>query len=114
MRRTSTILNLAISSAACLLAGIFLLLLPLPAQAQSAQPKRILVLYWYSRDWPSNAIFEKNFLAVANSAGPPGSIEYYSEYLESNRFSGDDQDAVLHDFLKQKYAHRHIDVVVAY
>ncbi|HEX3142607.1 MAG TPA: ABC transporter substrate binding protein, partial [Pyrinomonadaceae bacterium] len=44
---------------------------------------------------------------------PEGSIEYYPEYLESNRFPGDDQEAVLHAYLKQKYARRHIDVVVA-
>jgi PAS domain S-box-containing protein len=83
------------------------------ASAQPTTPKRILVLYWYSRDWPSNAVFEKNFLAVANSAGPPGTIEYYPEYLESNRFPADDQETVLRDYLKQKYARRPIDVLVA-
>jgi len=72
-----------------------------------------VVLYWYSRDWPTNAVVEKNILDVLNAAGPPGSIEYYPESLESNRFAGDDQESVLHDYLKQKYAHRQIDVVIA-
>ena len=94
-------------------AALFLLFLPAAALAQPAPPKRVLVLYWYSRDWPSNAIVEKNILDVFNSAGPPGSIEYYPEYLESNRFPGDDQETVLHDFLKQKYARRQPDVIIA-
>jgi hypothetical protein len=54
---------------------------------------------------------KKTFWPSLNSAGPQGSIEYYPEYLESNRFPGDDQEAVLHAYLKQKYARRHIDVV---
>ncbi len=113
MRSTLTIPKLPGLVAACVLAGCFLLFLPAVVLAQPAQPKRILVLYWYGRDWPTNSEFEKNFLNVVNSAGPPGSIEYYPEYLESNRFPGDDQEAVLRDYLKQKYANRHIDVVLA-
>src|ERR1044072_6820521 len=112
MRSALTILKLPALVAACALAS-FLLFLPAVALAQRGQPKRILVLYWYGRDWPTNVAFEKNFLTLVNSAGLPGSIEYYSEYLESKRFLCDEQEAVLSAYLKQKYANRHIDVVVA-
>src|SRR5436190_3967111 len=112
MRRTPTIAHFLVFRAA-LFVCVFLYFLTAAASAQSTAPKRVLLLYWYSRDWPANTTFEKNFLAVLNSAGPQGSIEYYAEYLESNRFPGDDQEAVLHGYLKQKYATRHIDVVVA-
>jgi PAS domain S-box-containing protein len=115
MRTTPTFRKTSVSRAAALM-FLALVLLGLPA-AVSAQsdppPKRILVLYWYSRDFPTNANVEKNILTVFNSAGPQGSIEYYPESLESNRFPGDDQEAVLRDYLKQKYAHRKIDVVIA-
>ncbi|HST12156.1 MAG TPA: PAS domain-containing protein, partial [Terriglobales bacterium] len=75
-------------------------------------PKRILVLYWYNKDFPSNAGFDRSFQAVLQSA-PAGSIEYYSEYLESDRFPGENQSKALRDYLRQKYASRAIDVVVA-
>jgi PAS domain S-box-containing protein len=90
-----------------------LVLLPFAARAQKSEvPKRILVLYWYNRDWPGNVSFDQNFQAVLQSA-PAGTVEYYSEYLESNRFPGENQSQLLRDYLRQKYADRAIDVIVA-
>ena len=43
----------------------------------------------------------------------PGDIEFYSEFLESNRFPGESQSGLLRDYIAQKYAGRSIDVVVA-
>jgi len=82
-----------------------------PAKAASA-PKRILALYWYNKDFPSNGPFDRSLQAVLKSA-PAGSIEYYTEYLESDRFPGENQSEALRDYLRQKYASRFIDVVVA-
>jgi PAS domain S-box-containing protein len=82
-----------------------------PVKAAAA-PKRILVLYWYNKDFPSNPAFDRSFQAALKSA-PAGSIEYYSEYLESDRFPEENQSEVLRDYLRQKYASRPIDVVVA-
>ena len=73
--------------------------------------KRVLVLYWYNRHSPTNIGIERGLLPELQSARP--AIEYYSEYLESDRFPGERQARVLHDFLKQKYADVPIDVVVA-
>ena len=96
-----------------LFAGVVISALVLVAPAQQpATPKRILVLYWYNREWPGNVTFDQNFQAVLQAA-PPGSVEYYSEYLESNRFPGENQSILLRDYLRQKYADRRIDVVVA-
>jgi PAS domain S-box-containing protein len=75
-------------------------------------PKRILVLYWYNKDWPSNAAFGQSFQTVLRRV-PPGSVEYYAESLESDRFPGENQAQLLRDYLRQKYADRRIDVVVA-
>src|SRR5262245_50670390 len=99
---------------AVLLASLVLLLLPSVARSQQvAAPKRILVLYWYSKVWPPNAVFEQNIQAVLRSA-PVGSVEYFPEYLEANRFPGNNQEVALRDFLRLKYAQRPIDVVVAF
>ena len=78
---------------------------------QSAAPKRVLVLYWYNKDYPGDAEFDQRFQAVLRSAAP-GAIEYYSEYLEADRFPGKKQPVLLRDYLRQKYADRSIDVVV--
>ena len=43
----------------------------------------------------------------------PDNLEYYPEYLEDNRFPGENQSQVLHDYLLKKYSDRSIDVVVA-
>jgi len=90
---------------------VFLFLQVAPVNAAAA-PKRILALYWYNKDFPSNPAFDRSFQAAVKSA-PAGSIEYYSEYLESDRFPGENQSEVLRDYLHQKYANRSIDVVVA-
>jgi signal transduction histidine kinase len=94
-------------------AFVVILLFPSFAQAQqSSIPKRVLVLYWYNKDFPGNVLFEQSFQAVLHSA-QVGNVEYYPEYLESNRFPGEAQSVLLRDYLRQKYADRTIDVVVA-
>jgi len=80
---------------------------------QSApRPRRVLVLYWYDRAFSSTSRWEETF-KVALQAGAKEPIEYYPEFLQSDKFPGEQQSNALHDYLKQKYATRQIDVVVA-
>jgi PAS domain S-box-containing protein len=88
------------------------LLFPSAARAQFAGPKRVLVLYWYNKDYPWNINFDRTFQGALGSAGA-GRFEYYPEYLESNRFPGENQSQLFRDYLRKKYAGRSIDVVVA-
>src|SRR5689334_20786 len=93
--------------------GVVIALLPSAAHARQAiTPKRILVLYWYNKDWPAHAAFGQSFQAALQTA-PAGNVEYYAESLESNHFPGENQSLLLRDYLRQKYADRSIDVVVA-
>jgi PAS domain S-box-containing protein len=71
-----------------------------------------LVLYWYNKDYPGNIDFDQSFQTTLKSSGSD-QIEYYPEYLESNRFPGDEQSLALRDYLQRKYANRNVDVVVA-
>ena len=84
--------------------------------AQSAEKparrKGVLALYWQGKDFPANVVLDKSIQAVLRST-PAGSIEYYAEYLEDTRFPGESQSLLLRDFLRQKYAGRGIDVVIA-
>jgi len=79
---------------------------------QTATPKRVVVLYWYDKNYPGHARWDQGFRPVLEQ-DRDGSIEYYPEYLEANRFPGENQAQALHDYLKDKYAGRPIDVVVA-
>src|SRR5215813_7294297 len=93
--------------AALLVAVVMSLLLPFARAQQPAVPKRMLVLYWYDKDFPFNARFDRSFQTVLQSE-PAGSIEYYPEYLETNRFPGENHSLLLRDYLRQKYADRTI------
>src|SRR5262245_39100450 len=96
-----------------LLACLILSLLPSFGLAQQpTAPKRVLVLYWYGKDFPGNVRFDRAFQAALQAA-PAGIVEYYPEYLESDRFPGENQASLLHDYLRRKYADRTIDVAVA-
>ncbi|MCI0389236.1 MAG: histidine kinase [Acidobacteria bacterium] len=96
-----------------LLIWVVITLMPSFGRAQqSAPPKRVLVLYWYNKDFPGNVSFDRSFQAALQSS-PAGTVEYYPEYLESDRFPGENQAIFLRDFLRQKYADRTIDVIVA-
>src|SRR5262249_50449505 len=79
---------------------------------QAAAPKRVLVLHWYDRNYPVNETNNQDFHAALQS-GAQGDIEYYAEYLETNKFPEEDQYRLLRHYLRKKYAHRKIDVVVA-
>lgn len=96
-----------------LLVLLALVWLPLLTRAQqSPAPKRVLVLYWYDQSFPGHKIWSESFQAVLQSY--PENLEYYPEYLEVNRFPGENQADILHDYLLKKYSDRNIDVVVAH
>jgi len=100
-------------SSICFLIIWALLFLPAGTRAQHAPtPKRVLVLYWYDKDYPGHVKWDESFRAALKPAST-GPIEYYPEYLEANRFPGAIQSEALHRYLKQKYSDRTIDVVVA-
>ena len=89
---------------------VLVLLTPLASAEDSPRRKGILALYWYGRDFPSNIVFDQSLRAAFRS---DQSVEYYPEYLETNRFPGEDQSLLLRDYLRQKYAGRQIDVIFA-
>jgi PAS domain S-box-containing protein len=86
---------------------------PISSGQNAGKPKTILVLYWYGRDFVLNVRLDASIRRVL-SEEPAGSIEYYPEYLESNRFPGERQLVLFRDYLAQKYAGRKIDAVVTY
>jgi signal transduction histidine kinase len=96
---------------------LLLLVTPLLAEPESpaqqvTKPKRVVVLYWYDKNFVGHVRWDQGFQSALDAA-PKGSIEYYPEYLEANRFPGANQSQILQNYLKQKYADLPPDVVVA-
>lgn len=81
---------------------------PYVASAQEpARPKGVLTLYWNGRDNPTNATFDKSIQEALGSA-PAGSIEYYPEYLDGDRFT----EESMRDSLRQKYGDNRIGAII--
>ena len=51
------------------LVWVALLLFPSAARAQFAGPKRVVVLYWYNKDYPWNINFDRTFQGALVLAG---------------------------------------------
>jgi signal transduction histidine kinase len=98
----------------CVCVALFILLVTLLAPVASAQDatKKVVVLYWESKDFIGNISFDKGF-QVGLLADPSSKVEIFSEYLDTTRFPGEHQSELLHDYLREKYKNQKIDVVVA-
>jgi PAS domain S-box-containing protein len=81
-------------------------------RGQSHHGKNVLAFYSYGRENPTNMLYEQGLLRTLK-ANPQESPEYYSEYLEVDRFPAKDQARLLRNYLRQKYAHHRVDVIVA-
>ena len=102
-----------LSRTALLVLSLVWLSLPGGRAQQAVEPLHVLMLYWDERDYPANVEFDRHFQAALRSAAP-GPIEFYSEYLESSRFPGEEQARFLRDYIRRKYTGRPVDVVVPY
>ena len=105
-------MNGASRSARVMLLAVLVGSVPRSAIAQqSPEPKHVLVLQWYDRAYEANLKFDESLQTALRSYGPK-EFEYYSEYLDTNKFPGEDQSSLLSEYLPRKYAQRHIDVLV--
>src|SRR5215204_4054046 len=104
-RRKSRLLLLLIGLLVCTLA-------PVTTGQGSAETRKVVVLYWESKDFPGNISFDQGFQAGLSS-DPSTKWELYPEYLDTTRFPGERQTELLHDYLLEKYSGKQIDVVVA-
>src|SRR5262245_30022085 len=105
--------SLILARGSARLVCVIMALAPLAARtAEPAGPKKVLSIYWFGKDNPTTAIFEQRIQDVLRSV-PNGSVEYYAEYLEPDRFPGESQELLMRDYLRQRYADHKIDVIIA-
>ena len=75
------------------------------------QPRRVLALYWYGAEHPATITFDQQIQAVFRRQAV-GKVVHHAEYLEADRFIGEEYERVLLDFLRRKYRDRKIDVLL--
>lgn len=82
----------------------------------SAEPqqhhKTVLTVQWSSEDFPTNPVVDGAIRQVLSSRSNV-LIDYYAEYLESDRFPPAEAAAALRDYIRAKYHGRQIDLVIA-
>ena len=80
-----------------------------PAPPRAA--KTVLAIHWGPPDFPvSPGVNEAIRESLATYDGP---IDYFAEYLESDRIATEDATQALADYIRQKYRGRRIDLVLA-
>ena len=90
-----------------LLFGFASLAMPL-----SAQVRRVVLLYDERTDLPGLARLDAGLVRTL-TAGLPGAVEVYREPMDLSRFQSDRYPVLLADYLRDKYAGKKIEVVVA-
>jgi PAS domain S-box-containing protein len=101
------------SLALCGIAVLALHVLGSKAEAQAAgQPRTVLAIQWSSEDFPStfplDAAVREVLLGTTDAP-----VDYFTEYLESDRFPVEEAESALSNYIREKYAARSIDAVVA-
>ena len=92
------------------LAWLLLSFVIFPAPA-AAQVRRVVLLYDERTELPGLAILDARLVRTLR-AGAPG-VEVYREAMDLSRFQSDGYQHLLKDYLREKYADKRIDVVIA-
>jgi signal transduction histidine kinase len=82
------------------------------ASAQAPSVRNVLTVHWSSEDFPSIPVVDAA-IRDALVSRPDVPVDYYTEYLESDRFPPEEASLALRDYIRRKYRDRRIDVVVA-
>ena len=71
----------------------------------------MLVVHWSPEEFPINPRRDAAIREVL--LAPTETIDYFAEYLESDRFAEPQASKSLRDYIQEKYQGRRIDLVVA-
>jgi PAS domain S-box-containing protein len=77
-----------------------------------ARHPRVLILYSNERLLPANIIVDET-IRTALAAGTTETVEFYSEFLDVDRFPGEAQEGQARNFLRDKYRDRPPDLIIA-
>lgn len=82
------------------------------AGAQPQGTPTVLAIHWGAEDAPGTPLIDG---AIKKSllSNPEAPVAYFNEYLESDRLPAEAASSALSTYIRQKYAGRSIDVVIA-
>src|SRR5262245_48903993 len=81
------------------------------SRAGADEVKRVLILYSNESFLPANIAIDNAILGNVR-AELPGRVEFFSEFLDLNRFSGKAHQARTVAALRAKYGGRHLDLII--
>ena len=82
-----------------------------PAAAQTQPVYNVLTIHSGAVDFPANPVLDAG---IREALFEPGAaIDYFTEYLEFDRFPQAETSLALGDYIRRKYEARHIDLVIA-
>ena len=83
-----------------------------PARAQPPSPRTVLAIFLSTEDYPANPVHDAGIREglLSRSEAP---TDYFTEYLESDRFPAEQAALALRDYIHGKYRARRIDAVIA-
>jgi len=81
------------------------------AESPQTVPRTVLTLYWSSESYPGTQKLDSIIQETLQSRAER--IDYFAEYLESDRFPDEQASVALRDYIQQKFRGRRIDLVIA-
>jgi signal transduction histidine kinase len=85
-----------------------------PAPSAQTPPSRdILTIHWGPEDFPGATVLDAE-IRRALVSDPDVLVNYHAEYLESETFPAEAASLALRDYIRQKFADRRIDLVIAH
>jgi len=82
------------------------------ASGQQVPVRTVLALYLGEEEFPTNPVTQQA-LREALTSRPDIPVEYFGEFLESERFSPEIASESLREYIRTKYRGRRIDLVIA-
>ena len=82
------------------------------ASAQPESHKTVLTIHSGTEDFFTNPVLDAGIRETLGSR-PDLAIDYFAEYLESDRFGAEEASTALADYISRKYRDIRIDVVIA-
>jgi len=83
-----------------------------PAHAQPQPRRTVLVVHWSPEEFPINPRRDAAIREVLLAPSEPP-VDYFAEYLESDRFEEPRASHSLREYIREKYQGRRIDLVIA-
>src|SRR5437868_15086458 len=87
-------------------------LLATTAQASTPRQYRVLVIHAARRESPMPVLIDQA-LQRTLGASLQGRLDYYSEYIDQQRFDEPAFEQAMREFLNRNYAGQHIDLLLA-